>query len=402
MTVAEGAASAPRTRPRDRKRQIEEAAATAFAQSGYHSVGMQDIAAMVGISAPALYRHFPNKYALFVRTAFALVEQLIEATDAADTAECESPEQARALIDELLDAVIETTLRLRATGGLYRWEGRYLERADRTALTAEFQRLRDRFERPHRVLYPGLSDTERSMTVLAGLSVVASVTAHHTVVAARNLRTLLRSAAWRAFDLDLAHPQRELPEIPDTIVRPGTRRREQLLDAAVTLFAARGFPEVTIEELAAEVDLTPSGVYRHFASKPDVLLAVCERAAVALERATLSAREEADSPLEALRRLCTVYVAFSFENYHLTRIYFAEVGNLPADDQRRLRSMQRAHIADWVALLQAVRPTLSGREATVLVHAGFGVVTDQSPFLRERSPEHAQRLVALVEAALGI
>ena len=87
MTVAEGAASAPRTRPRDRKRQIEEAAATAFAQSGYHAVGMQDIAAMVGISAPALYRHFPNKYALFVRTAFALVEQLIEATDAADAAE---------------------------------------------------------------------------------------------------------------------------------------------------------------------------------------------------------------------------------------------------------------------------------------------------------------------------
>ncbi|MGM7678515.1 TetR/AcrR family transcriptional regulator [Microbacterium sp. A94] len=394
---------ANRTRPRDRKRHIQEAAASAFARNGYHAVGMQDIADAVGISAPALYRHFPNKYALFMRTAFALVQQLIEATDDAAAQPVETATDARAALDELLDDIIATTVELRAIGGIYRWEGRYLERGDREQLTGRFRLLRERFEAPHRIYRPDVDDAERRLIVLAALSVVASITAHRTVVAARSLRALLREAAWRMLDIDPAITS-SIPAGGDFVEESDapTGRREQLVDTAIRLFAARGYNEVTIEDLAAEVSLTPSGVYRHFDGKPAVLLAACDRAAVALERAVLRVRESSVTPDEALRRLCRAYVEHSFRNLALMRIYFSELGNLAPEDQRRLRAMQRAHVADWTALLQAVRPELGGREAAVLVHAGFSVITDEMPLLSARDEAAAARLAGFMETVLGI
>ena len=400
MTVAEDPMR-PRTRPRDRKRHIEQAAALAFARQGYHAVSMQDIAAAVGISAPALYRHFPNKYALFVRTAMTLAHRLTEATDEAASAALESATDAKAMLDELLDAVIATTVELRATGGIYRWEGRYLDRPDRAALTAEFLLLRARFEAAHRCYRPEVGDEDRRVLVLAALSVVASITAHHTVVAARTLRGLLTTAAWRALDGDLSVEGPSWEPAPPA-VHAAEGRRERLIDSAVRQFAARGYNEVTIEDLAVEVDLTPSGVYRHFDGKPALLLAACDRAAVELERSVLQARESASIPLEALQRLCRVYVAHSFAHRSLMRVYFSELGNLAPEQQRRLRALQRAHVADWVALLQAVRPELGGREAAVLVHAGLGVVADHMPLVASSDVLAQRRLTRLVEIVLGV
>ena len=54
-----------RRRPKDRKAQIARASAEAFSTLGYHAVSMEAIASRVGISATALYRHYPSKYDLF-------------------------------------------------------------------------------------------------------------------------------------------------------------------------------------------------------------------------------------------------------------------------------------------------------------------------------------------------
>ena len=78
-----GSDPAPRTRPKNRKAQIAAAAAEAFSERGYHAVGIDEIAAKVGISGPALYRHFPTKYALFVYTVNNLTQALLDASDPA-------------------------------------------------------------------------------------------------------------------------------------------------------------------------------------------------------------------------------------------------------------------------------------------------------------------------------
>ncbi len=49
-----------------------------------------------------------------------------------------------------------------------------------------------------------------------------------------------------------------------------------LLDAAAKLFAAKGYRETTIRDIASAVDMLPGSVYYHFASKHALLLAVYE------------------------------------------------------------------------------------------------------------------------------
>ena len=67
-------------RPKDRRAQIALAAAELFAEHGYPSVGIDDIAAAVGISGPAIYRHFPTKYAMLVHASRELTDELLAAT----------------------------------------------------------------------------------------------------------------------------------------------------------------------------------------------------------------------------------------------------------------------------------------------------------------------------------
>src|ERR1700736_2261917 len=122
MTAASVGAATTRRRPKDRKAQVERAAAEAFSSHGYHAVSMEAIAAKVGISAAALYRHYPSKYDLFRNAVLDLSQQLVDATSFVDSG---TP------LAQVLHALFDVTLANRDAGGLYRWEARYLRPIDR-------------------------------------------------------------------------------------------------------------------------------------------------------------------------------------------------------------------------------------------------------------------------------
>ncbi|EWM15980.1 transcriptional regulator, TetR family [Kutzneria sp. 744] len=81
---------AEQTAPPSRREQILAAAAELFARHGFHGVGINDIGAAVGISGPALYRHFRSKDAVLGEMLTSISELLLsgaqarvrEATDA--------------------------------------------------------------------------------------------------------------------------------------------------------------------------------------------------------------------------------------------------------------------------------------------------------------------------------
>ena len=141
-----------RRRPKDRKAQIARASAEAFSALGYHAVSMEAIASRVGISATALYRHYPSKYDLFRDAVLALGEQLVECTAFAD----EAPADAETL-RRLISALIDTALANRESGGLYRWEARYLRGDDQTTLNGQMRTVNRRIHRPLMALRPELT-----------------------------------------------------------------------------------------------------------------------------------------------------------------------------------------------------------------------------------------------------
>ncbi len=64
--------------PLSRRDQILAAAAELFARHGFHGVGIDDIGAAVGISGPALYRHFRSKDAMLGEMLTSISEVLLD------------------------------------------------------------------------------------------------------------------------------------------------------------------------------------------------------------------------------------------------------------------------------------------------------------------------------------
>jgi AcrR family transcriptional regulator len=95
------------------------------------------------------------------------------------------------------------------------------------------------------------------------------------------------------------------------------RRREQITEAALRLFAERGFDGVTIEEIADAADVSRRTFFRYFARKEDVIVAWKQQMADEL-RAALAERPGEESPLDTAHRALATVVAGYADRPELT------------------------------------------------------------------------------------
>ncbi|MFF0489759.1 TetR/AcrR family transcriptional regulator [Nocardia sp. NPDC004068] len=386
-----------RRRPKNRRAQIAATSAAAFGSLGYHGVSMEDIATRLGISSAALYRHYPSKYALFREELL----RLSGATVAAVTLPEEAAEwSAERRLGHVIDAVIAETIANRPTVALVRWERRYLDDTDRETLDGEFTRavavVRDLIGE----LRPELSRRERGVRSVAIFSVISSIGDHHATLPVKPLAAVLNSAAWTIVRADLPAPEpvsdtHRAAEIPQSF------KHELLLKKAVELFHERGYPNVSVEDIATAADLSAaSAVYRYYRSKSDLLAAAFRRAADRVSGAIGPATASSNSPAEALAKLIDLYVAGSFAERELTFVYYAEFGHVPAEERTVLRNIQRLIVAEWVKLLVQVRPELSEGQARILVQAAFALVVDLGRAFHDDRICPQDKVIRLLEVTL--
>ena len=180
---------------------------------------------------------------------------------------------------------------------------------------------------------------------------------------------------------------------PRTTDRPPGFTREQLLKAAADVFAETGYENASLQAIASRAGLTSATIYRHFASKADLLLGVVEQAihavpiAERLERGEVLAPSDfaklvsayADPALRSLRRLAIeIHAAASRDpeagallgelndrTHHGLSKKLAdciEAGRLPADlDTERVSSLLVVVIMG-LAHLETLDPKLIGDE----------------------------------------
>src|SRR3954452_5275560 len=91
------------------------------------------------------------------------------------------------------------------------------------------------------------------------------------------------------------------------------RTRQAVLDAATTLFAARGFHATGIEDIAQRAGMSRGAIYSNFTSKQDLLLAVMGRASTVMDDPVF-----ADSTLPFPRRL-RAYADHLVDNWKTVR-----------------------------------------------------------------------------------
>lgn len=382
-------------RPKDRKDQIVRAAARAFSERGYHGVGVDEIAAEVGISGPALYRHFANKYALLVATAEYTVAVLVAAARVADDPDRPAAERLRVVTD----ALIETTIGKRGEGAFYRWERRYLQPPDRRRIRTGYDALNAAIAEPLAALRPGLSAADTATLAAATLSVIGSISAHRTRLSAGALAALLGELCRSVAHTELPAPASDsAPRRPPRGL-PSASKRERLLVEAIRMFGQRGFYEVSMEEIGTAAGLTGSSAYRYYPSKAALLAAAFYRAGDRMRHAITDALAEASNPREAAIGIAERYTALSFAAPDLINIYFAEFANLSERNRTELRGLQRQNVDEWAHLVTQVGSAET--EAVFRVHAALALVVDIGRLVNfDDTDEQRSRILTLMEAVL--
>ncbi|MEO3869293.1 TetR/AcrR family transcriptional regulator [Nonomuraea sp. B12E4] len=91
----------------NRRAEILEAAARLFAARGFHGVSIEEIGSAVGISGPALYRHFTGKEALLAEMLLDISSRLRASAATVVTASADPQETLDALLNAQITFAIE-------------------------------------------------------------------------------------------------------------------------------------------------------------------------------------------------------------------------------------------------------------------------------------------------------
>ncbi len=391
--------SARASRPADRRSQLIERAADLFVQRGYPHVSMADIARAAGVTAPSLYRHFDDKRDLLGAAVLSGVDDLETCTDRALA-------QPSSSIRDTLRALFEALAKRPLSASLWRWTVGYLsdEQNREVALRtrAVLRRWADALLGPAGAgsdasgpeesgagsetsgpNKPGgatpLADWERSQLTWALLSVAGSSAVHKTRLSPSKEVDELVGRGLRLLAL---RPSQAPPRGPAMPASPSTTRRDEILDAASTLFSERGYADVGVDEIGAAVGISGPSVYNHFPSKEAILVGIGQRSAARLEAGVIAAYASApdlSSPGAAaavLRALVDSYVTVITATPDLS-VSFNNSAALSADPAAALLDSQRRYVARWIELLPQADPTVAGpAEAGVGVHAALSIVND--------------------------
>lgn len=348
--------TAPRSRPRERRAAIVAEGTALFAERGYAEVTMAALADAVGITAGALYRHFPGKAELLAQVLTASADRIGVGGEGPSDLEDLLRVRAEAAVD---DGVL---------GRLWLTDARWLPADDRATMTARLAREEQRIAAALRRRRPTVAGTDAAALSAMILPVLLSPTGHLRGLPRGVHVEQLVEAGLAVAGLDLAPPIDEEPQGELPVLRPRSRR-ERLLAAAGETFGAQGYEATSMADIGAAAGVTGPSLYSHVSGKEELLRLVLERGEHALwtdlDDVLATTRDEA----QALGRVVRSYVARGhLQPYVVTLV--VEGRHLAVVPRER----QLDYLREWIGLLRGARPALGEPEATARVQAAVNMV----------------------------
>ncbi len=349
-----------------RRDQILNAAATLFRRRGYHAVGIDDIGAEVGVSGPAVYRHFPSKQALLESVIAAYVSGLAD--------ERRSRAQADPDHEHVLDAAIAVGARLPDHLVAYNRELRSLDVAEHERIVALGSDVRSgwvAYLRNHGVEHHSDAGTLRLLAI-AGVLLHTALT---RTGSKRRRAALAEELVDAILDCELGPFG---PSMAPLVLEPirHVTTREALLSAASTLFHERDFTRVSLRDIGATIGLSASAVSRHFESKDQLLVLLFERANAPISASLAVALRSSSTPAEAARGIARRYVNLALDFRDLISINATQLHVLPPPQRQiRIRS-RRMYIDELANTIQLADPGMRPEEARLRAGSVYSLVNE--------------------------
>ncbi len=159
--------------------------------------------------------------------------------------------------------------------------------------------------------------------------------------------------------------QRTEPEPPG--------RRELILEAAIDLFRRHGFNATGIDEIGAGAGITGPGVYRHFASKQEILDLAVARGTEEIFQHSAPVFEEQKPSRETLDLLIIILVNDVLDRPAQVTVLLRERRNLSAKGRRMWDQSVRRFVGQWAQVLVKLTPKTSDAVARTKVWMALGM-----------------------------
>lgn len=385
-----------RTRPKDRKWQILATAADLFRTHGYAEVGMSDIAAAVGIVPSALYRHYRSKHDLLAAVLDDALDQYAQALANVDAAQ------------QIGDLLPTATVQSRAFDLIWTRDRGHLSCTEHRALVERVRGLTAQVAdlialecREHSIPADVIAWAVMSVLEWPSHRPLEVVTGEQVPLLSAVTATIVRTGC----SAELPESERSVsggvpPLAPGDGLLP-VSRREALLTTAITLFATRGYPNVSLDDIGEIVGIAGPSVYNHFGSKREILVNGLTRAFEMMWLDAAHALRQTADPAVALDDLIEIHARFTYDHWDLATVCLSHFALLDEQEQRVLGRSYLDYVAEYRRLLLACRPELRPDQAQSLVDLALainmGVV--RVPGIRdEHLPQYSARLARAVLA----
>ncbi|WP_033294976.1 TetR/AcrR family transcriptional regulator [Amycolatopsis jejuensis] len=321
-------AAPSRKRPRGRRQIISKVATEMFAERGFDGTSVGDIAERVGISGGAIYRHFSNKEHILqeiLADSFVPFVGLLGEVDA--------PVTPADRVVHILRRTVEETLADAQVVTVYLRERHRLSGEVRTKLRADGREaLRNWHQALHAVL-PDLTTDEANLRqrVLNGVQVSLATDSH--ALPAPQL-TDLAVGILTAITLAAPQPRAEEPAANAWVI-PRTRRQE-ILDAAASLFQSRGFHGVGVDDIGTAAGITGPTIYGTYTSKLEILIDACDRSLGRIDTFLRPRLVSAGSAEEAVHAVASGLAHAHLDKPAVFALTSREYEALPPDDRARI------------------------------------------------------------------
>ncbi|MBZ5627190.1 MAG: TetR/AcrR family transcriptional regulator [Acidobacteriia bacterium] len=90
--------------------------------------------------------------------------------------------------------------------------------------------------------------------------------------------------------------------------------REEILEAARTLFVKEGYESTSIRKIAEKIEYAPGTIYLYFRDKSEILDRICEETFSRLAQKLAAINRDQAAPLDCLRRGLRTYIQFALDN----------------------------------------------------------------------------------------
>ncbi|ETA06911.1 TetR family transcriptional regulator [Gordonia alkanivorans CGMCC 6845] len=197
----------------------------------------------------------------------------------------------------------------------------------------------------------------------------------------------------------------DVPRPPTRRTQAKAARRAELLTAAARQMAERGFAAVRLEDIGRAVGISGPAMYRHFASKTELLDEMLVDISERLHDGGAEVVDCGGPPSETLLALIGFHIDVLVTKPDLIVVQDRDLSSMTPEANHRVRLLQRRYVERWVDVVIAVYEqegrTLDRAEARVRVHATFGLL-NSSPRLPAYDESELRRLLtAMALAALG-